>query len=61
MAYNPVVGRTGIPQGNNPNSNINSGQGGDQFSMQNMQPEDYLGTLSNFDIDLQKELMLILI
>jgi hypothetical protein len=33
MAYNPVVGRTGIPQGNNPNSNINSGQGGDQFSM----------------------------
>jgi len=46
MAYNPVVGRAGIPQGNNLNSNLNSGQGGDQFSMQNMQPEDYLGILS---------------
>lgn len=53
MAYNPVVRGInhystplGIP-GASANTNLGvGGQANDQFSLQNMQPEDYLGTHS---------------
>jgi hypothetical protein len=47
MAYNPVA-RGGISGASGPTNNLGAAQGGnDQFSMQNVSPEDYLGTIAH--------------